>query len=367
MSSSSRHRNGFTLVELLVVITIIGMLIALLLPAVQAVRNNAKQTQCLNNMKNIGLAAVAYESSKGQLPGLSQFIKQGSKNFAVFNYDGSKNKFVVTTASPNANLDVTPSFSWATLLLPQLERNDIWDQITNPPTAAGVEIPSVDIFICPADSDALSQSNLAALTYVANSGAWDRKSNGDFVGDIAANGVFQNKADYERLPLPTKAPTMRIGSMKDGAATTLMFAENIHKTYLTVSPPSTTPKMSWLGNPNGKLPIEQQFGFVWVVSPNPQPGNGITDQESINGNSAQLVDFDETIPRFARPASGHGSGAIVAFCDGHSSFLRQDIDYKVYQQLMTSSGRKCDDLIGGDNATITGFRNLPPLSEGDYQ
>jgi prepilin-type N-terminal cleavage/methylation domain-containing protein/prepilin-type processing-associated H-X9-DG protein len=372
MSTSSRPRAAFTLVELLVVITIIGMLVALLLPAVQAVRNNAKQTQCLNNIKNISLAAIAYESSKGQLPPLAQFVKQGQANYAVFRYDGTKNKWMVST-DPPANLSATPAFSWAALLLPQLERNDIWDQITQPPKDTSgdvvpVEMPPVEIFVCPADSDALSQASLLALSYIANSGAWDRKANGDFVGDVPANGVFQINADYERLTPPKKAPSMRIGSMKDGAATTLMFSENINKTYIPVSPAGSPPLMSWLGNPNGKYTVEQQLGFVWVVNEAPQPNNGPDDQESINGNSAAAVDFNPDIPRFARPASYHGNGVIVAFCDGHNSFLRQDIDYKVYQQLMTSSGRKCEDIVDPINAsTIDGFRNLPPLSEDSYQ
>jgi prepilin-type processing-associated H-X9-DG protein len=259
------------------------------------------------------------------------------------------------------------SFSWATLLLPHLERNDIWDQITNPPNKAiPVEIPPLQVFVCPADVDALSMANLAALTYVANSGAWDRDApgaSGNFIRDPVANGVFQNNADYERNAMT--APTMRSGNIKDGAATTLMFAENVHKTYLPVSPPATVPVMSWLGNPNGKLPSEQQLGFVWVANQNPQPGTSLTSQEAINGNSSQAIDFDPAIPNYAIPSSGHGSGVIVAFCDGHSSFLRQDIDYKVYQQLMTSDGRKCEDPTGGNAAEINAFRILPPLSEKD--
>ena len=99
----------------------------------------------------------------------------------------------------------------------------------------------------------------------------------------------------------------------------------------------------------GKAAAEQEMGFVWVVpqpaKTAPLPGTTIHDQEKISGNLNQVVSYDPTMPWFARPASNHGGGANVAFCDGHSQFLREDIDYIVYVQLMTPNGRKCVDPI----------------------
>ena len=377
MSGSSRHQLGFTLVELLVVITIIGMLVALLLPAVQAVRENARQTQCTNNLKQIALAAIAHESSKGQLPGYAQFVKRGPKEWAAIDYSAPDGKYVVvsrviTDPNPSTLKDLS-AFSWATVLLPRVERQDIWDQIVQPARDNNgdpipVLIPPLDVYFCQSDTDATAQANNAGLSYSGNSGAWDRDESGDFLlppaGDTADNGVFFSFADYERNG--KKAPKARMSAIKDGAATTLMFAENFHKSYQTAS---GAPLFSWLGNAVAAEPMEQRFGIVWVANTTPQPGNTLVDQERINGNSASFVDFPFHLPRFARPAGTHGSGVNVAFCDGHGAFMRADIDYIVYQQLMTPNGRKCVDPTRSNAtvAAIKSFQSAPPLSDQDYQ
>lgn len=379
--SSRRHtRIGFTLVELLVVITIIGMLVALLLPAVNSARKAGRQTQCLNTVKNISLAAIAYDSSRGQLPGYSQFIKRKAQDYANVGYDTNSRKFTVGTLNVTSasQLQNVSGFSWFAMLMPRLERNDLWDAIVNPPDSNPVPMPAIgDIAVCPEDSDVKSQPDVPGLSYSVNTGAWDRDNSKVFlcptaakpnVGDSPDNGVFFSYADYDRAVPPVSGPKMRISSIKDGAATTIMLSENIHKSYESTTS-SGAPAFGWM------FGTEQQLGIVWVIPTNgtssPQPGNTINDQERINGNEAGAVTFDPTTPRFAHASSGHSSGVNVAFCDGHGKLQRDDIDYTVYQQLMTPNGRKCVDPTDTSKVTsgnpIYGFRTLPPLAEKDFE
>jgi prepilin-type processing-associated H-X9-DG protein len=183
------------------------------------------------------------------------------------------------------------------------------------------------------------------------------------------NGLLFDAAQYQLLGV-RKPPVGRAGKINDGAATTLILAENIHKNYVSQS--GGPPLFGWAGIPQNYLSDnigpEQLLGMVWVVNHTPTPN----EQEQINGDSEQNANYVATIPRFARPAGPHGDGANVVFADGHGQFLRSDIDYTVYQRLMTSNGRKCVDPQGHGNSLNPGqpiyvFRNAPPLSESDYQ
>ena len=151
-------------------------------------------------------------------------------------------KWVVRTAAnvtPPQGLQNVYGLSWAAILLPRLERNDIWDSIVQPPTTDDVPMPPIAVFTCPSDTDALSSPDTLALTYSVNSGGWDpRGTNGSLTlvqnkGDTVDNGVFADLAAYERAGV--KGPIARMGAIKDGAGTTIMMAENIHKTYTGTS------------------------------------------------------------------------------------------------------------------------------------
>jgi len=140
------RRRGFTLIELLVVIAIIAVLIALLLPAVQAAREAARRAQCTNNLKQIGLAAMNYESSQGCYP-----------PGAISIYDPTGK-----TSGWNSNF-----FTWAVLILPQIEGNTTYNALnTNMGVGGGGPLATTDtgeaftaylgvpkVFICPSDAD----------------------------------------------------------------------------------------------------------------------------------------------------------------------------------------------------------------------
>ncbi|MDA0657915.1 MAG: DUF1559 domain-containing protein [Planctomycetota bacterium] len=128
--------TGFTLVELLVVIAIIGVLVAMLLPAVQSARETARRTQCVNNLKQIGLAVAQYESNQGMYP-------------ASGIYDGKL--FYLGFINPQAGT----LFSWISLTLPYLEESALHDQfdfekkLVEQPSEAAAAQP--DVLLCPTD------------------------------------------------------------------------------------------------------------------------------------------------------------------------------------------------------------------------
>ena len=141
-----RHRPAFTLIELLVVIAIIAVLIALLLPAVQAAREAARRAQCVNNLKQIGLALHNYHDQNNSFPpGGVQLFLPGNNSDSV-GWNGLSN-----------------TLSWRALILPQLEQSPLFNAINLSVTPAGgatagnpgagytIWTTAINSFLCPSD------------------------------------------------------------------------------------------------------------------------------------------------------------------------------------------------------------------------
>ena len=200
--------QGFTLVELLVVIAIIGILIALLLPAVQAAREAARRMDCSNHLKQFGLALHNYHDAYNCFPG-------GNSSICYTQPDGNMRRWT--------------GYSAFFAMMPFFEQTAIYDAGTTGPNAAADPYGSdpwnqtVTFLLCPSDSGAYNTEG--RCSYVASLGDWiDKNNDADRVVNSRGNftrGTLYN-GDLSRRPVLT---FKGMGSMSDGTSNTLIFSE----------------------------------------------------------------------------------------------------------------------------------------------
>lgn len=353
---SRPRRLGFTLVELLVVIAIIGVLVGLLIPAVNAARAAARLTQCQNNVGQLAKGMANYTSTNKPYPGWADEVKIRSGN----------NTFVFPVP-------------WSVKMLADVDQQTLREQMLTNTGFDYINPPRLDSFICP--DDVQLNEEQASLTYIVNSGMVDPRRNFPLTGfpspDAKGNGIAHDVRSGRG-----KAIRLRSSDVRDGASTTILFSENMQKdTELSMS--------TWLGpiygdklrRPNDPLPSqqmefnpEQRFGMTWAWDQNEPLVPDVELFQPFSKDMRTVKDAfwdtgeDDTNP-FARPASNHRSdGFVVGFCGGNVDFINNDIEFRVYQQLMTPDGLKAAHAnspklsLEGNPASFMS----PPLSDSDY-
>jgi prepilin-type N-terminal cleavage/methylation domain-containing protein/prepilin-type processing-associated H-X9-DG protein len=317
--------RAFTLVELLVVIAIIGVLMGLLLPAVQSAREAGRRTTCTNNQYQMALAASRFNDSNGFLPGW-------------------RNAMALTGTT------ITPS--WPVLLLPFMERLDIFRTVSAGNSIAALTGMQtyVSAFVCP--SSPTSSMTGPALAYAGNCGTSVNANRWDGVmldtsGTTAATRVTVSVEDI---------------ASADGSTNTLILSEKCGANAMNVSDPPHTwamvPGASWT------------FALGAAAVPGFGVGADSAPSKIINSGSAQ------TLPGFfSQPSSNHPGGAVVAFCDGRAGFLKDALPTHVYAQLLTPNSvwNPATSLYSSNSARMnnwlkaTGAPQPYVLSEGDFQ
>ncbi len=355
-----QRRTAFTLVELLVVITIIGMLMALLLPAVQSARESGRRATCMNNQQQLGKALLNYEAAKKRFP-------------------GHVNRRYRLASQYNAGPPPTTSESWFTTswlveLFAYLERADLdADWGPNGAAASSKPVVALGFTTCPSDPRPNARSS-PALAYAVNSGlpmtdskvyAFQNGGNPAFqpglpyLGNDAnaiASGVCHNLHTS-----PNRTVSLDYLSGRDGSTNTVLLSENVQATEwaLAAGDTSLTPWQAetsivwWWNNDSsspmyfvpsasfvGKIGINKGLNDTGSIPPGDvAPALAYPPQTNLNGwvnlQESNMTDF----LAYARPSSRHPGGVIVTFCDGHSQFISDSLDYGVYQHIMTPYGR----------------------------
>jgi type II secretory pathway pseudopilin PulG len=337
-----RRSRAFTVVELLVVISIIALLMGLLLPAVQAAREQGRRAVCASNMTQLGKGIQLYISSKGNYP--------PSRSFPSWQSPYSVNRPV------NWNDTTLPAqdeyVNWVHYILQYGIKPDVDQQIDQmgqqfaKALQTNVNAPRpdvwavggrIDVMICP--SDLSNEDDAEKSSYQCNVGRPDdiTPTPNSLPFDWRANGVFCNRLQGTSDPHQIEQTTP--GDIRDGESNTIMLAENVNAQVWNLSPE------------------EYHVGIVWRDPFNDPPFPGLN--KDFIGTGA---DYNH-----ARPSAYHPSGFNIIKCDGSTQFVAATIQYQVYMQLMTSWGQRYIEpgTLSTKVPQITSIFSQP-LSEDDF-
>lgn len=309
----TRSRNAFTLVELLVVIAIIGVIAAMLLPAVQYAREAARRAQCVNSLRQLSVAAMGHEGRKSRLPGGMEIV-------------GAKRA------------------SWVVPLLPDLEQQQVYDSWADRTvSAAAAARPFIGLLYCPSRPN--RNTIVASNTYIANLGFAPRPTDPSPFGRATSptsqsvgytywtahrkeNGAFLDRytSKANNWNIPDHQISVSSSDFHDGKGSTMLFSENlVAGTWDTVGLPTG---MVWIYANETGVPVNPGFVTKTTITPSAVP-----PVARINGLKKTLNAV--TAPEHARPSSMHSGGVNASFADGSTRFLTEKIDYHVYQSLLT--------------------------------
>jgi len=297
----ARRQAGFTLIELLVVIAIIAILIGLLLPAVQKVREAASRAQCANNLKQIGLALHNYENiNNGFPPSRTTGTVAGAPWYPY-------------------------QHAWSAAILPDLEQDNVFKAYNynanwNDPANYVAVQSQVAVFNCPSVPIGERQDT----TITANPSCGDYSPINaikDFVG-INCFGLLRltDKDDPRLIGALVRDHRTRIIDIQDGTSSTIMIAEDAGRpqAYAAGGIVATV------------MPVIQQGGWADPGAPfsidGSNPDGTIPGPCSLNcSNNSEVYSF-------------HSTGANVSFCDGSVHFLLDNMDLCVLAALSTRGG-----------------------------
>jgi prepilin-type N-terminal cleavage/methylation domain-containing protein len=331
-----RAPRAFTLVELLVVIAIIGVLVALLLPAVQAAREAARRMNCQSNMKNFSLAAINYESSKGKLPASMDAMTTGRTGALEYN--------------PFAG----PQFSWLVHILPFIELQSLHSQFTIDGTTTifdqsaqtRPEEAQPAIMMCPSDSaqgrfysDPSFTNGLGGLrklakgNYVAYAGPEHMNAQRVFTGAITDGGI-----ELRRITDGT-SQTIMVTEVRtreeplDERGTWALAWPGASAITLDLHSEQLGANASWLSAGSKDVPYIPGFTAPSPDNANP-PNNGLlafnADQlrkcPDPSGADLDRMPCDTQNWQGAAPRSLHPGGVNSANVDGSVSWLADDVN-----------------------------------------